>query len=92
MIDSEILETGLAVAYTSGDHGDNDYNPLWGGEYGEVVGIITGFTGDGENMIIKVSFPTLKSNNVYTKNDLTLIEELEESEEISRQIKGLFNI
>ncbi len=37
-----MLEKGDRVIYTSEEYGDEIDNPLWGGEYGEVIGTVTG--------------------------------------------------
>ena len=44
-METKDIVTGLRVKYVSGVHGDYRSNPLWGGEFGHVVGTITGDPG-----------------------------------------------
>lgn len=95
MLNLSQLKKELQVAYTSGNYSDDEVNPKWGGKWGRVVGYIHDYTtpsvSDGR-VIITVKFPELGVSNLYTLEDLTAIEDLEENKGPERKIQGLFNI
>lgn len=86
---------GMKVAYVSGDHGDQKENPLWGGKYGRVYGIITSLSGTPKDPLITVEYPELGTKNTYCKTDLDALDRIlkeEAGEEPERIVQGIFNI
>lgn len=66
------FKVGDKVKYTSDNFGDYDRNPLWGGLYGKLVGIITNHS-DGW---YDVSWDNGETNS-YNEEDLELVKKAE---------------
>jgi len=61
------------VKYTSGNYDDEENNPLWGGDYGEVSGkIISIDNSDDNDAGIQVAWENGEENS-YSAHDLELI-------------------
>ena len=76
------LKVGDKVKYTSKTWGEDKYNPLWGGKYGKIAGILIEI--EYENYYVNWNNGT---RNSYRKNDLELVEEQEQLNLFGEQFK-----
>ena len=67
------------VKYTSNRFGDTEYNPLWGGMYGKIIGTVYSMSCKG-GLRAGVKWDNDRQNS-YGVEDLTLIEQEWNSEE-----------
>jgi hypothetical protein len=83
VINSKItICAGVDVAYTGGKYGDTDYNPLWGGKKGTVVGKVTSIVSNImpvtakriqlHDIVAMVHWET-QINNGYSLDQLSLV-------------------
>lgn len=64
------FKVGDRVKYISGKHGDYNVNPLWGGKYGKIEGVVIK-TADYSTLPIRVSWDN-GGKNTYYERDLEL--------------------
>ena len=60
---------GDRVKYVSGNWGDKETNPLWGGECGKIAGTISSKT----EFSYRVEWENKLTNSSYTDDDLELV-------------------
>ena len=66
------FKIGDKVKYISGIQGDNDFNPLWGGKFGRVKGVITNANNGSSYCSVSVKWSN-GNKNVYYESDLEII-------------------
>ena len=68
---------GDTVKYVSGQYGDHEWNPIWDGIYGQIIGTVRGNPSyqRTDNCCISVTWNN-GQGNTYQHDDLRLIGEL----------------
>ena len=84
------FKIGDIVKYVSGNHGDYDNNPLWGGKHGKVTGVIVEDKGKGVGLSIKVNWDN-DTHNSYEENDLELAYKFGEVKEIEKMFDNILD-
>jgi len=88
------FRVGDRVKYTSGKHGDEDSNPVWGKSQGEIKGTVDQSNyNEGGDIWVEVQWDNGR-HNVYHPEDLVLIEggdSMDKYSELKQRIEALKN-